>query len=325
MPYGAVCLEGQVYPIGKTILILHRHQKWIRLKMYWTWSVTDIPACRRHYERGTPYLADIASQETQLASPSGSPAWSIKYRGDGVPTHLIDRYQCKLRLHYILVAFSRFNRIIQATLGTEDIKVAAALSIYSPPPPPPPSCFFCGAIRDDLLTCNGCKSAYFCSRDCQIAGWKDHKPECKRIRKLREKDKHFDFDAGLFFNCMNQAGGTKGLLREILTFVFVAWGWSVKKIERIGRSGMVIRSTSVCYSIRWTRVGASRGFWEFVFVSVSKVICCCWMRYSILAYLWVWAYFFAKIFFQSTFIPFLSSIAMYIVPSPLSRSRGCYE
>merc|ERR1719506_117369 len=177
----------------------------------------------------------------ELANAAGFPSTrtctladgSIFPVGEGIPTYLIDRYQCKLRLHYILVAFSRFNRIVHATPGTEDTKVAAALSIYSPSR----SCFFCGAIRDDLLKCSACRSAYFCSRDCQIAGWKDHKPKCKRIRKLREKDKHFDFDAGLFFNCMNKAGGTKGLLREILTFVFVALGWSVKKIERKGETG----------------------------------------------------------------------------------------
>merc|ERR1712010_442769 len=123
--------------------------------------------------------------------------------GDGIPTHLIDRYQCRLRLHYILVAFSRFNRIVHATPGTEDTKVAAALSIYSPPPP---SCFTCGAIRDDLLKCNGCLSAYFCNASCQKAGWKRHKSHCKHIRKLREKGQHThththsDLNAGLFLN-----------------------------------------------------------------------------------------------------------------------------
>merc|ERR1719506_3667441 len=133
----------------------------------------------------------------ELANAAGFPSTrtctladgSIVPTGEGIPAFLIDRYQCKLRLHYILVAFSRFNRIVHATPGTEDTKVAAALSIYSPPPPPPPSCFFCGAIRDDLLKCSACLSAYFCNASCQKAGWKDHKPECNRIRKLREKGK----------------------------------------------------------------------------------------------------------------------------------------
>ena len=141
--------------------------------------------------------------------------------GEAVATHLIDRHNCKLRLHYILVAFSRFNRIVHATPGTEDTKVAAALSIYSPPPPPPPSCFTCGAIRDDLLKCSACLSAYFCNASCQKAGWKDHKRHCKHIRKLREKGQHVDLNAGLFFNTMNQGGGTEGVLGDILDFLFL--------------------------------------------------------------------------------------------------------
>merc|ERR1719506_3225589 len=144
----------------------------------------------------------------ELANAAGFPSTrtctladgSIVPTGEGIPTFLIDRHECKLRLHYILVAFSRFNRIVHATPGTEDTKVAAALSIYSPSR----SCFFCGAIRDDLLKCSACRSAYFCNTSCQKAGWKDHKRRCEHIRKLREKGQHVDLNAGLFFNAMNQ-------------------------------------------------------------------------------------------------------------------------
>ena len=128
------------------------------------------------------------------------------------------RYECNLRLRFVLVAYYRFNKIVHATLGSEEEKVAEAFSIYSPTP----SCFTCGATHNDLLRCNGCKSTFFCNTACQKAGWKDHKPDCKRIRKLREKGQHTDLNAGLLFNAMNQGGGTKGVLGDILDFLFLS-------------------------------------------------------------------------------------------------------
>ena len=112
----------------------------------------------------------------ELADAAGFPStwnWTCTYdgpifpMGDGVSTFLIDRHQCKLRIRYILVAFSRFNFIVDNFPGTEVTKVAVAIS-YSPKPS---SCF--------------------------------------------------DLDAGLFFNAMNQGGGTKGVLGEIFDFLFL--------------------------------------------------------------------------------------------------------
>jgi predicted nicotinamide N-methyase len=38
-----------------------------------------------------------------------------------------------------------------------------------------------------LLKCGGCKAVQYCSRPCQKKAWKDHKLDCKRIRKEQEQ------------------------------------------------------------------------------------------------------------------------------------------
>jgi predicted nicotinamide N-methyase len=56
-------------------------------------------------------------------------------------------------------------------------------------------CGRCGAVQrftpdnpeGKLMTCGGCKSVAYCSRECQKKAWKKHKPECKAIRARREE------------------------------------------------------------------------------------------------------------------------------------------
>ena len=33
-----------------------------------------------------------------------------------------------------------------------------------------------------MAMCTRCSHAHFCSKDCQIAGWKAHKPLCKELQ-----------------------------------------------------------------------------------------------------------------------------------------------
>mmetsp|Transcript_22038 Transcript_22038/g.67809 ORF Transcript_22038/g.67809 Transcript_22038/m.67809 type:complete len:280 (-) Transcript_22038:382-1221(-) len=46
-------------------------------------------------------------------------------------------------------------------------------------------CTHCGksSIDAKLMTCSGCKTAKFCSKDCQRTGWKAHKPLCMQHRQ----------------------------------------------------------------------------------------------------------------------------------------------
>jgi hypothetical protein len=52
------------------------------------------------------------------------------------------------------------------------------------------SCNSCRSVREDLLTCQGCSSVFYCNADCQKLDWKkSHKNNCKRLRDEREKKK----------------------------------------------------------------------------------------------------------------------------------------
>ncbi|KAI1375845.1 hypothetical protein F4677DRAFT_420984 [Hypoxylon crocopeplum] len=66
----------------------------------------------------------------------------------------------------------------------------AALKFYRPGTPrdfQEPSCFRCGKVQVDLgmvpMACGGCKLAWYCNKECQIAHWGLHKPYCIGLRK----------------------------------------------------------------------------------------------------------------------------------------------
>ncbi|KAJ8539019.1 hypothetical protein ON010_g12852 [Phytophthora cinnamomi] len=56
-------------------------------------------------------------------------------------------------------------------------------------------CGRCGAVQrftpdnpeGKLMTCGGCRSVAYCSRECQKKAWKKHKADCKAIRAQREQ------------------------------------------------------------------------------------------------------------------------------------------
>ncbi|EEY58441.1 uncharacterized protein PITG_01108 [Phytophthora infestans T30-4] len=56
-------------------------------------------------------------------------------------------------------------------------------------------CGRCGAVQrftpdnpeGKLMTCGGCRSVAYCSRECQKKAWKKHKTDCKAIRAQREQ------------------------------------------------------------------------------------------------------------------------------------------
>uniref|UniRef100_A0A7S2Q118 MYND-type domain-containing protein n=1 Tax=Skeletonema marinoi TaxID=267567 RepID=A0A7S2Q118_9STRA len=42
------------------------------------------------------------------------------------------------------------------------------------------NCAECGKAGDDLKICSSCRSAKYCSRECQLKAWAGHKQECKK-------------------------------------------------------------------------------------------------------------------------------------------------
>lgn len=48
-----------------------------------------------------------------------------------------------------------------------------------------PKCASCGDAAQQR--CSKCKSEWYCSRECQLTRWKDHKPICKVASEARAK------------------------------------------------------------------------------------------------------------------------------------------
>ena len=48
-------------------------------------------------------------------------------------------------------------------------------------------CSACETKSDALKKCRNCKCVWYCDKDCQNKHWKEHKKECKRIKKILGK------------------------------------------------------------------------------------------------------------------------------------------
>ena len=48
-------------------------------------------------------------------------------------------------------------------------------------------CSACGEKSDALMKCRACKCVWYCDKDCQNRHWKEHKKECKPIKKALGK------------------------------------------------------------------------------------------------------------------------------------------
>ena len=52
---------------------------------------------------------------------------------------------------------------------------------------PAKMCSACEEKSDALMKCRACKCVWYCDKDCQNKHWKEHKKECKRIKKELDK------------------------------------------------------------------------------------------------------------------------------------------
>ena len=48
-------------------------------------------------------------------------------------------------------------------------------------------CSWCGKESDTAKKCTACKCVWYCDKECQNKHWKEHKKECKRIRRVLVK------------------------------------------------------------------------------------------------------------------------------------------
>ena len=53
------------------------------------------------------------------------------------------------------------------------------------------NCFFCGK-EDAINKCVKCKKAWFCNKECQKKGWKEHKSKCSELYDSIEEENNFN-------------------------------------------------------------------------------------------------------------------------------------
>ena len=52
------------------------------------------------------------------------------------------------------------------------------------------SCFNCGKENANKK-CSKCKSVWFCSKECQVEGWKKHKKNCNEVIWDKKDEEEF--------------------------------------------------------------------------------------------------------------------------------------
>jgi len=53
-------------------------------------------------------------------------------------------------------------------------------------------CSYCGAMPQKIKSCNRCQNVFYCSRDCQVKHWKQHKKTCKK-KKIKHKINPYNY------------------------------------------------------------------------------------------------------------------------------------
>ena len=80
-----------------------------------------------------------------------------------------------------------WNQISSLKLGSMTLGEPELVEDVVPPPKiTTPSCSACGNT-DSLELCDGCKCVWYCDKDCKTHHRREHKKECKRIKKELEK------------------------------------------------------------------------------------------------------------------------------------------
>ena len=81
-----------------------------------------------------------------------------------------------------------------------------------------PKCGECGEVATQR--CSKCKDAWYCSRECQLKNWKQHKETCKLLSKIAEEaaitSRYLNIDKPvtiLFFDHFDDHAATKVVVK----------------------------------------------------------------------------------------------------------------
>ena len=98
----------------------------------------------------------------------------------------------------------------------------------------PKGCFFCSSV-ENLKTCTGCHSAYYCSAEHQRKDWKSHRNECRDLAALQEAVLK---DTKMFKQSMDRDGCVK-LIRKANRYAFDALTEPRRQLKLLNRARAV--------------------------------------------------------------------------------------
>ena len=84
-----------------------------------------------------------------------------------------------------------------STAGTSQSQMPAATTITSAPPEVERQCAQCGQREGELHWCSGCMAVKYCGVQCQSVHWREHKEQCRRVKREQKKAEAAANDAAL--------------------------------------------------------------------------------------------------------------------------------
>lgn len=85
-------------------------------------------------------------------------------------------------------------------------------------------CFNCG-IENATKKCAKCKSVWFCSKECQVIGWKEHKKDCNEEDLVWTKEEKNDF--------YKKINALQGSYKDRVLLALNNYGVAYLKLEKI--------------------------------------------------------------------------------------------
>ena len=101
-------------------------------------------------------------------------------------------------------------------------------------------CHNCDKFGEDFPKCSGCKSVYYCSRECQKTDWKKrHKKICK---KLKEQRKFISSNVQPLLKSMNKSSSRSSTVLQVANLHAAAYNGQVDIVKRLLQKGINVNA-----------------------------------------------------------------------------------